>query len=221
MILKSVLLGVVTAGMGGMIAFAYLIDDVPKTLSPKDVAEMKAAAAEDGEDEVGGPTLVYILPKRDSGGGQYLPKRDALINGTLSELVITEAEINAWLRANFSPQSQEDDEGGIVTLKPEVPQVALTQGEVQVVMYLDSQAMDRRARLAVVGRGTFVQKGNNWKFAYHHLSVSQGRIPFIGGVIAQAFGAVFQKAPEGEALSEVWDEISSIEVHEGELWIQL
>ena len=37
MILKSVLLGVVTAGMGGMIAFAYLIDDVPKTLSPKDV----------------------------------------------------------------------------------------------------------------------------------------------------------------------------------------
>lgn len=211
----SIAIGSFLAFMGVWLGVAYLMKKAPERLSPSVFAE----AGRNVESLVeGGPMPVFVLPVMDRGGDSFRGKRDLFFKGEVTQVEFSEAEINAWLAANFTPAKDPNIGDRPIALLPSVPKVSLQEGYMQVAMNLDLVLAGEEMSGIFTAQGALVKGSGSWKMNAENAAIASARIPG-GGIAASTlvdiFKAVFSAAPEYQSLAEVLNGVASIEITPG------
>lgn len=214
-LMLSFTLGFMVAIVGCGLGIFFLVKEAPKRLSPAVFAEAQMDVDNLVEE---GPAPVFILPIRDRGGESFIAKRDAFISGQSPVLEFTEPEINAWLRANFTPVNDPSMNERPFVLLPSVPKLSLQEGYLQIVMDLTVLLSGDQHTGIFTAKGNFQKIGDRWAFDTKESAIASARIPgggVVGNTFIDVFKSIFSAAPEFQEVSGVWEQVRDIELLPG------
>ncbi|MGB0371433.1 MAG: hypothetical protein ACPGN3_08785 [Opitutales bacterium] len=215
----SFAVGMMVAMLGFLLGVYYLLQTAPTRLSPSVFAEADRNTQSLVEE---GPIPLYILPYQDRGGDSFTAKRDAFVAGNSDVLELSEAELNAWLRDNFTPANDPSISERPFALLPAVPKVSLQEDYMQIIMDLTvSMSGDEHSGL-FTALGSFEKVGNQWSFNTTDSAVASARVPggaLLANTFIDFFKSVFAAAPEYQQVQEFWGQVSEIELTPGSIRI--
>ena len=217
---SSIFLGMVVASIGFFLGVAFLLNKDPSRLSRSVFAEAQGnieALVEEGL------RPVYLLPIQDRGGDSFAAKRAAFIDGGAPAIEISEAEVNAWLRKNFTPMDDPSIKERPFAILPSVPKVSFHEGYLQILMDLKVMVSGEEYSAIFSALGEFSEAEGAWSFTASNAAFANARVPgaeFSASFMVDFFKSVFGAAPEYQAVQGLWSNLSLVEVYSGALRLQ-
>jgi len=153
-------------------------------------------------------------------------KRELLLSGAESELVITAGEINAWLAAEFNPikrQGDDSDERSILIV-PAQPNVGISENNtlyVNLPAKVTGYGIDDEYVFSAVGH---FKEGAPAKFVVEHLQFGGTAIPLptlFGSEIVRSLMESYSQFDELETILDAWQRVESVVVADSSLKISI
>ncbi|GHC02608.1 hypothetical protein [Cerasicoccus arenae] len=200
----SIVLGAVTALIGlflGILALA---------LDP--VSEMRDQPA---EDKIEAKTVYFILGK--DRGGNYKGKERAFMERQTGALRLSEEELNRWAVDTFKfskPKKGEEENVGMINLKPSAPNFRITDGIFQIGMSVEVIAFGQKHKMRYQAKGDFVPTAEGYAFEPSSSYLGSAHLPSVGVApfVGDTLFGVFQNAEQYAALHEAWISLTSVTI---------
>lgn len=184
--------------LGVILAAVYLVATPVKTARdlPKD-GELKK-----GE-------VVYIEgTKVTARSGQWMRKRQILLEGQPAEIAVVEDELNAWIADGVKPATGAEAPAPAF-LQPTSVNFRIREGAMQVGVPSSLNAFGYTYPVIFQMKGTFVQRGERYVFepSESYLgSLALHRIPALEGFLTRSLVETQSAAAE---ISAAWDRVSN------------
>lgn len=166
----------------------------------------------------------YFIQGAPAGGAgkTWERKKDQLESGA-GEVVITEAEMNAWAAETFKPvEVEEKDKQGTVMIIVGTPNFRVAGAELQAGVVNTVNFFGTEAPLVLQARGGFVRAGEKWRFKPSEAylgGLPLHRVPALMSAVADRFGMGGNKVPAD--LEKVLARASAITTRDGELVVRM
>jgi hypothetical protein len=196
--------------LGVLLAAGYLIFTPVRTLK----VEPKA-------DELARHEVVYIEGTRSPArSGQWMRKRQLLLEGQAAEIAIVEDELNAWIGEGTKPATGAEAPAAAF-LQPAAVNFRIREGVIQVGVPSSLNAFGYTKPVIFQMRGGFEQRGDRFEFvpAESYLgSLALHRIPAAENFL---IGALARTQSAAEDVAAAWDRVSAVAVEGNTLKVTL
>jgi len=196
--------------LGVLLAAGYLV-----------FTPVKMLKAEPKEGELGRHEVVYIEgTKSTARSGQWMRKRQLLLEGQAAEIAIVEDELNAWIADGVRPATSADAPAPAF-LQPTAVNFRIREGVIQVGVPASLNAFGYTKPVIFQMRGGFEQRGDRFEFVPSESylgSLSLHRIPAAENFL---IGALARTQSAAEDVAAAWDRVSAVGVEGNTLRVTL
>jgi hypothetical protein len=182
--------GVISAFVGAVLSLVLGAILAAVHLAAQPVEVLKTAPKED--EEAGKLYCVLGTPGSPSGRA-WRTKHDALTENTRGEVVLTEAELNAWAENTFEPAKLEDDvKGRTLMILAGAPNFRFVGTELQIALVNTFNFFGSEYPLVLQARGGFEKADSGWRFVADEARLGAlplHKVPALFPLLADRFGA--------------------------------
>lgn len=212
----------ITAGVGGLTGFIYLMSFSSKAYSS---VQERAAALEDRESTDSIPGDAFYIEGPTLRSNSWQTKRQQLIDGSAPTIRVTAEEINAWMEAKFRPAVvQTDEENNGLMLQPDRPNVGITREGttyLNLPTEISGYGIDGNYVLSAQVR---YASGAPTRLLIDHLQIGGAAVPLpriLGAKIVSSILEAFSGTEEYPLIRQAWSRVRSVEIAEGALVLSL
>lgn len=168
------------------------------------------------------PRTVYFVQGQERGGNSYRTKEGAFLKAQPGTIILDEEELNSWSRNTFKfgvPKPGEEEESGIIELKPTAPRFRIRDGVINMSMTMEVVAYGQSQKVLVHSDGGFVNEGGIWKFKPDRTYISSAPIPEQGlaPALLSRVMSLFESSEDYNAFYNSWASLDTVEVNNDEL----
>ncbi len=199
-----------SVGLGVLLAAGYLIFTPVTTLK-----------VEPKEGELAPHEVVYLEGTKSPGrSGQWMRKRQLLLEGQAAEIAVVEDELNAWIAEGAKPATGADAPAPAF-LQPTTVNFRIREGVIQVGAPASLNAFGYTKPVIFQMRGGFEQRGERFEFVPSESylgSLALHRIPVAENFLISALARTQSAA---EDVVAAWDRVSAVRVEGNTLNVTL
>ena len=184
--------------LGGMLAAAYLV------VQP--VEQVRSMPKEPDETK----TYYVTGSARSSGGGQWLRKKQMLIEGGRTELTLNENELNTWMSSSEAKPEADEESPGMI--EAESINFRVADGMLQIGIPCAINVAGFNQSVIIQAQGGFERGADQFVYVPERLLIGTldvRRLPFVSDILIGRFMAA-QEVPE--ELSNAWDSLDEVTI---------
>lgn len=206
----------VTLGAALSIAFGVLLAAGYLILTP-----VRTLKVEPKEGELARHEVVYIEgTKSTARSGQWMRKRQLLLEGQPAEIAVVEDELNGWIAEGVKPATGADAPTAAF-LQPTAVNFRIREGVIQVGVPSSMNAFGYTKPVIFQMSGSFERRGERFEFVPSESylgSLSLHRIPAAENFL---IGALARTQSAAEDVAAAWDRVSAVVIEGNTLRVTL
>ncbi len=152
---------------------------------------------------------VYYIAGANSGGGQWLRKKQMLVEGESVELRLSENELNKWIS---SAKAKDDAPEANSIFTPRGLNFRIHNDLLQIGMPADFSLLGFNRTVIVQAEGAFAPSGESFSYQLDRLmigSLALHKIPVVSGLV---FNRLMASQELSEDLVTAWNSLSAVSI---------